>query len=66
MFETIMPIFEKLGISAILAVLVYILIKFLTGTLTDMIKDLKEIVIKLIDAINQLKQVVNSKWKNGE
>lgn len=56
-------LFEQFGVMTVLIVIVVLLLKFLTTTLTKQICELKEIIIKLIDKSNNIKDTIDSKWK---
>jgi|18_taG_2_1085343.scaffolds.fasta_scaffold02730_8 hypothetical protein len=56
-------LFEQFGVMTVLIVIVVLLLKFLTTTLTKQICELKEIIIKLIDKSNNMKDTIDSKWK---
>ena len=54
---------EQLGVTAVIAVGLIYLIKFLTGELKSEIESLHNIIVKLIDKVNALKETVDKKWK---
>jgi len=54
---------QELGVVGVLAGALIFLIKYLTGYLKQEIIDLKNIIVKLIDKINNLKETVDKRWK---
>jgi len=54
---------QELGVVGVLAGALIFLIKYLTGDLKQEIIDLKNIIVKLIDKINNLKETVDKRWK---
>jgi hypothetical protein len=54
---------QELGVVGVLAAALIFLIKYLTGDLKQEIIDLKNIIVKLIDKINNLKETVDKRWK---
>ena len=54
-----LPLVEKLGAAGVMAVGLIYLLKFMTRDFKDEIDEMKDILIKLIDKINKLKESVD-------
>ena len=57
-------IIQELGVVGVLAFALIFILKYLTQTMSWEIKNLHEIVVKLIDKINMLKEALDRRY-NG-
>ena len=53
----------ELSATALVGALLYMMFKYLTKDLSSEIKNQYDIIVKLIDKINKLKETIDSKWK---
>jgi hypothetical protein len=53
----------ELSATALVGALLYMMFKYLTKDLSGEIKNQYDIIVKLIDKINKLKETIDSKWK---
>jgi hypothetical protein len=53
----------ELSATALVGALLYMMFKYLTKDLSGEIKNQYDIIVKLIDKVNKLKETIDSKWK---
>ena len=57
---------QDLGVVGVLSVALMFVLKYLTQTLSWEVKNIHEIVVKLIDKVNHLKEIIDRLFnKNG-
>ncbi len=52
-----------MGATGVVAILLVMMFKYLTKDLSGELSKQYDIIVKLIDKVNDLKDTINSKWK---
>ena len=53
----------EMGSTGVVAILLVMMFKYLTKDLSGELSKQYDIIVKLIDKVNDLKDTINSKWK---
>lgn len=53
----------EMGATGVVAILLVMMFKYLTKDLSGELSKQYDIIVKLIDKVNDLKDTINSKWK---